>query len=140
MTSSSRFLAKHEVQMIEYQRTHPPAHLMSATVLFLTEDAELFSVGDHEGPLVVLDGTWSEAKKMYAQWSKSLELQPKYVNFSSPSIYPFRKNQQDGGYSTAEVVLNIEKQRLNAEQASELDAYYASYLRSAWATLNGHAP
>ena len=126
--------------MIDYQRTHPPAHLTSATVLFLTEDAEPFSVSDHEGPLVVLDGTWSEAKKMYAQWSNSLELQPKYVNFSSPSIYPFRKNQQDGGYSTAEVVLNIEKQRLNAEQASELCASYSSYRRSAWSTLNGHAP
>lgn len=77
---------------------------------------------------------------MYAHWSKALAFKPRYVNFASPSIYPFRKNQRSGGYSTAEVVLNIEKHGLDAEQASELDRYYTSYLRGAWATLNGHAP
>ncbi|NVK10396.1 MAG: DTW domain-containing protein, partial [Gammaproteobacteria bacterium] len=86
MTSSSHFLAKHGVQTIEYQRTHPPSQLHSATVLFLTDDAEPFSARDHDGPLVVLDGTWTEAKKMYAHWSKALAFKPRYVNFASPSI------------------------------------------------------
>jgi len=84
------------------------------------------SVEDFES-FLILDSTWQEARKMYnrsvyLQQAKKISLQ-----VDKPSTYRKRRNQIEGGLSTAECVIELLKQKDKQSLASELQKEFDAF-------------
>jgi len=117
-----------------WQRTQPNTALVAAlnsgqaVLLSQQGDGELVDdISDIEH-LVILDGTWQEAKKIYnkspylktAKWYK---LTPQ-----TPSKYNLRRNQVEDGLCTAECAIEVLKQTQQHQQAAQLDQALDEFL------------
>jgi DTW domain-containing protein YfiP len=78
--------------------------------------------------LIILDGTWQEARKIY-QKSPYLK-QAKWFALKDvpPSRYNFRRNQTHGGLCTVECVIEVLKLKQLDEYADKLEALYEDFL------------
>nr|WP_256260900.1 tRNA-uridine aminocarboxypropyltransferase [Shewanella sp. NIFS-20-20] len=77
--------------------------------------------------LVIIDATWQEARKMWRQspYLKRAPLFPLMVD--APSSYLLRRNQIQGGLSTAECVINLLQQLALHDSAAALISTYEQY-------------
>ncbi|MCJ8269954.1 MAG: DTW domain-containing protein, partial [Psychrosphaera sp.] len=81
--------------------------------------------------LIILDGTWQEARKIY---NKSDYLkQAKWFSFeqSAASRYNLRRNQVAGGLCTAECAIEVLKLKGLDDSAEQLTGLFEDFLGSA---------
>ncbi len=118
-----------QVRALLWQRKSPDAALLASlkaaaldpvqsyVLLFPSPDAQLVDVDQsyvdsdprHAFPagFILLDATWQQAQKMYNQ-SPYLHVLPKWKILSAqPSAYLLRRNQQQQGWCTAELVRKL---------------------------------
>jgi len=102
-------------RIITWQRTAPDLTLLddikhqSMALIYPCEDGIELDSEHRFDALIILDGTWQEAQKMYNQ-SPYLHSLPKIkIHTSQTSIYTLRRNQKQHGLCTAECVIEILK-------------------------------
>lgn len=76
--------------------------------------------------LVILDGTWQEARKMYRQSPYLKQASTCYLEQEAKSNYQLRRNQLEGGLCTVECVMAILKLmgKMNLKRAELLETAY----------------
>ncbi|WP_217551382.1 DTW domain-containing protein, partial [Pantoea sp. GbtcB22] len=76
---------------------------------------------------VMLDGTWTEARKMYRKspWLDALPVMSH--NVSAPSRYTLREAHGEGQHCTADVAAALLEQAGDLAAAAELQHYFARY-------------
>lgn len=75
--------------------------------------------------VIVLDGTWQQARKMYNQ-SPYLAKFPHYEIKGEHSLYIKRRNQKEAGLCTAEVAIHLLKE-VNDPQAAALQQSFLTF-------------
>lgn len=74
--------------------------------------------------LIILDGTWQEAKKIYNRSPYLQNLLSYKLDVDYPSRYQLRRNQKMEGLCTAEVVMEILERQQHQEELSNLAALF----------------
>lgn len=69
---------------------------------------------------IIIDATWQEARKIYNRSAYLKDLPRLTVQPSAPSRYTLRRNQTEGGLSTAECIAALLDARGQSEAASSL--------------------
>lgn len=119
------------VELIVWKRKEPSQFLISlletkkAALVFPCEETKHCSnlVSRFEY-LVILDATWQQAQKMYNQ-SPYLHLAERVsLSITKPSEYKLRRNQLEGGLSTAECVIELLRQTNNTKNLALLEAEF----------------
>ncbi|REG82997.1 DTW domain-containing protein [Marinomonas pollencensis] len=75
--------------------------------------------------IIILDGTWQQARKMYNQ-SPYLARFPHYEIQGENSVYTKRRNQKESGLCTAEVAIHLLKEA-NDPQAAALQQSFLTF-------------
>jgi DTW domain-containing protein YfiP len=80
------------------------------------------SLNDFES-FLILDSTWQEARKMYNRSTYLQQVKKISLQVDTPSTYRKRRNQIEGGLSTAECVIALLKQKneFNLAEALQKD-------------------
>ncbi|MCG9712276.1 DTW domain-containing protein [Shewanella insulae] len=78
--------------------------------------------------VIILDGTWQEARKMvrqspYLQAARRLTLQE-----SEPSRYRLRRNQLSQGLCTIECIISLMKSLAMSQEAQQLDEAFDAFM------------
>ncbi|TDO96461.1 DTW domain-containing protein [Marinomonas balearica] len=76
--------------------------------------------------IVILDGTWQQAKKMYNH-SPYLQNFRHHAIEGEKSQFKRRRNQLDGGLCTAEVIVHLLKQNLDLNNAQRLESEFERF-------------
>lgn len=122
---------------ILWRRTQPDPQLVKAIeageAVLLTQQGGGEQLNDisHVEHLIILDGTWQEARKMY---NKSPYLkQAKWFCFNNPAPtrYTLRRNQVAGGLCTAECAIEVLKVKGLQQPAIELDRRFTRLIGNA---------
>jgi DTW domain-containing protein YfiP len=79
----------------------------------------------HLQNIIILDGTWQQARKMYNQ-SPYLARFPHYEIQGESSAYTKRRNQKEAGLCTAEVAIHLLKEA-NDPQTKKLQARFSDF-------------
>jgi DTW domain-containing protein YfiP len=123
-----------ETDKLLWQRTQPDEALVAAiesgeaVLLARQGDGEQLTDINNIEHLIILDGTWQEARKIY---NKSGYLQSaKWFSFeqSTPSRYSLRRNQVDGGLCTAECAIEVLKLKGLDDSARKLEGLFEDFL------------
>ena len=80
-------------------------------------------VNDFES-FVILDSTWQEARKMYNRSTYLQQAKKISLQVDTPSTYRKRRNQIEGGLSTAECVIELLKQKNEQSLSFTLQEQY----------------
>lgn len=157
-TNTGRLIADvfpQNTYVYEWSRTSPSAELLSllqddqrqCLLLFPSDPLELDSVAKpHARPrlkttLVILDGTWKQARKMFraSAWLNRLKVLP--LADSKPSLYGVRHAPKLGQLSTAEAVADALTQCSEIHAAQLLQDYFSVFKDHYLAARsNTHAP
>jgi len=88
---------------------------------------------------IMLDGTWTEARKMFRKspWLDALPVMS--LNVSAPSRYTLREAHGEGQHCTAEVAAALLEQAGDLAAAAELQHYFARF-RHAYLAGKPHHP
>lgn len=121
-------------QKILWQRKQPDAalveQLMSGQAVLLTPDGGGEAVTDISAVehLVILDGTWQEARKMFNK-SEYLK-QAKWLGLKNPPVsrYTLRRNQLEGGLCTIECAIEVLKLKGMTDSVTKLNDLYHAFL------------
>lgn len=154
-TNTARLIAATmpHTRVFVWQRTAPPPGLLDLLssprfapyVVFPQGDVEGFTHlaadGGHAGQVpafVLLDGTWSQTRKMfvrstYLRGVPCLTLQPK-----TPSTYALRQQVREDYLSTVEVAIALLAQLGDGEASHILHAYFRVFTASYLAVRQGH--
>lgn len=123
------------VESILWDRVNPNKKILDmlekneALLMYPKSDSEQSNIEEYEN-IIVLDGTWQEAQKIYNK-SPYLKSAPKAMLYTTKtSDYKLRRNQPDGGLCTIECVIEI----LNIKGHNEL----ASKLKTEFEQFNGN--
>jgi len=73
---------------------------------------------------IILDSTWQEARKMYNRSFYLQQIKKINLNTKQTSVYCKRRNQIEGGLSTAECVIELLKQKKNKSLAKSLQTEF----------------
>ncbi|ADZ92201.1 DTW domain-containing protein [Marinomonas mediterranea] len=90
-----------------------------------TEQGTELCLQDYKN-IVILDGTWQQAKKMYNQ-SPYLKHFKHYTIEGVQSRFKRRRNQVEGGLCTAEVIMHLLKQRSELNDAQKLEMAFERF-------------
>jgi len=77
----------------------------------------MFDISDFQN-FVILDSTWQEARKMYNKSPYLKQAKKISLSVKTPSKYQLRRNQIEGGLSTAECVITLLKMQGNVSASS----------------------
>ena len=122
---------KDQAEVIIWKRKEPNSNLVKLiesgelVMLFPSQGeveenmAEIESVNDFES-FVLLDSTWQEARKIYNRSAYLKQTQKISLQIDKPSSYRKRRNQIEGGLSTAECVIELLKQKKDLRLAALL--------------------
>ena len=96
-------------------------------------------VGGKPPLFIMLDGTWTEARKMFRKspWLDALPVMS--LNVSTPSRYTLREAHGEGQHCTAEVAAALLEQAGDLAAAAELQHYFARF-RHAYLAGKPHHP
>jgi DTW domain-containing protein len=100
---------------------------------------QCFAEGDKKPLLVILDATWSQARKMLRQSPYLHKLPCVSLNPDSPGRYRLRRSRQAGHLCTAEVVEQCLRQWGEPEAANGLGDYLDRY-SEAWLAARENLP
>jgi len=113
-----------------WQRNQPDAQLLAcmtqqpSVLLYPSDDAQPVNFSGGYEHLILLDGTWQEARKMYNR-SPYLQALPAWQLDNLPtSQYRLRRNQQAGALCTAEVVIALLQMAGMAQDATALQVAF----------------
>ena len=92
------------------------------------DPTETLAVADCQD-FVILDSTWQEARKMYNKSAYLKQAKKISLRVYAPSKYQLRRNQIEGGLSTAECVIALLKMQgdLSASSATQIEALQAKF-------------
>lgn len=76
---------------------------------------------------IILDGTWQEARKIYNRSPYLHQLTHYALEVDYSSSYQLRRNQKNTGLCTAEVAIELLRQKGQLSQAKELEAAYQDF-------------
>ncbi|MEO9654565.1 tRNA-uridine aminocarboxypropyltransferase [Marinomonas sp.] len=107
-----------ECEVITWSRVCPPKEILElpkdrTILVYLTDDTTKRALEDgalSAEHIIVIDGTWQQARKMYNQ-SPYLHDLKHYQIEGETSVFSKRRNQKDAGLCTAEVALHFLKKR-----------------------------
>lgn len=128
----------HQCSILEWSRTAPDNMLtkgieQNKTLLIYPEakgsirfDIETQDLSTFD-TFVILDGTWQEARKIYNRSPYLHPLTHYALEVDYCSRYSLRRNQKNTGLCTAEVVIELLKQRHHYEQAVKLEAAFTRF-------------
>ncbi|KZM40071.1 MAG: DTW domain-containing protein [Marinomonas sp.] len=102
--------------LLIYPDTHSPELVIKDTKALIEFDT-----------FIILDGTWQEAKKMYNRSPYLHSLAHYQLEVSYLSSYQLRRNQKSIGLCTAEVAIELLKQKSELAQASKLEDLYNKF-------------
>ncbi len=123
-----------ETDKLLWQRTQPDEALVAAiesgdaVLLAQQGDGEQLTDISKIEHVIILDGTWQEARKIY---NKSDYLkQAKWFSFEQtvPSRYSLRRNQVDGGLCTAECAIEVLRLKGLSDSAHKLEGLFEAFL------------
>lgn len=128
LTNTGNIAVKHAGEIIErilWERVRPDDHLVNllennnALLLYPAANEDNVNINDFDN-LVIIDGTWQEAQKMYNQ-SPYLKVAPKTaLSVSHQSIFQLRRNQREGGLCTIECVIELLRLKGRHQLADQL--------------------
>ena len=99
---------------------YPEAKLVAQQIQS-TDDLSQFDT------FIILDGTWQEARKMYNKSAYLQQAKKISLKVEQPSAYCLRRNQIEGGLSTAECVIHLLKKIGNEEASTLLQAKFQAF-------------
>jgi len=120
-----------QAEVIIWKRKEPDSNLVKLiesgelVMLFPSQggvgesDVETESIGDFES-FVLLDSTWQEARKIYNRSAYLKQAKKISLQINKPSAYRKRRNQIEGGMSTAECAIELLKLKHNEKLAALL--------------------
>lgn len=136
-----------------WHRTAPPLELMALLtdsrfmpyLLVPQGDATLFA-RLHERPwlpdkvpaFVLLDGTWTQARKIFNRSPYLQSLPRMSIQPAAPSAYTLRRQRCAQHLSTVEVAIALLAQSESPTASSVLHAYFRVFAESCMATRHGH--
>lgn len=134
-TSTGVLAAEHSnglVEQILWERKKPNKNLLEvmeenrAVLIYPTDDEEIADI-EHYDNMIVIDGTWQEAQKIFNR-SQYLKGAPKYtLKSSKKSKYTMRRNQRSGGLCTIECVVGLLKLKGLGNLAEKLDLEFERF-------------
>lgn len=126
-------------EQVQWDRLEPPARLVEeieAGGVALLYPGPPGERGEGEQPVlegigrvVLIDGTWHQARKIhqrspYLRLAQRIGLKP-----STASRYNLRKNQKESGLCTAECVIELLRLAGNHERAEQLERRFLAFIR-----------
>ncbi len=114
------------------------AHQFQHHVLLYPETADVTSptlvkLSELKAPLLILDGTWQQTRKMMRQspWLQALPRASfRLDKDSSPSQFRLRRNQQAQGLSTLEAIAKALFEQGHSQQQQDLLNFFAEFQSS----------
>lgn len=127
-TNTGNIAVKHATELVErvlWERIYPNDHLVellknnNALLLYPTADKTSADIDDFDN-IVIIDGTWQEAQKIYNQ-SPYLKAAPKAaLTANHQSTFQLRRNQREGGLCTIECVIELLRFKGRQQLADQL--------------------
>ena len=120
------------VERIIWARNTPDPSLLDAinrenTVLvYPVDDADNAPIESFEN-IILLDATWQEARKMFNKSPYLKSLPRAHIKPRQLSQYQLRRNQPEGGFCTAECVVEILIAKNHHDVAERLDAAFGIF-------------
>jgi len=122
---------KDQAEVIIWKRKEPNSNLVKLiesgelVMLFPSQGEEVDSNSKIESidsfeSFILLDSTWQEARKIYNRSAYLKQTQKISLQIDKPSSYRKRRNQIEGGLSTAECVIELLKQKKDLRLAALL--------------------
>jgi DTW domain-containing protein YfiP len=122
---------------IRWNRTQPDTSLVEAIntgkAILLTQDGDgeqLEDISDVEH-VIILDGTWQEARKIYNKSGYLKQAKWFCLDSAPPSRYNLRRNQVEGGLCTAECAIEVLKIKGMDKSVTQLDGMFEQLLGAA---------
>lgn len=122
-----------ESELIIWKRKEPNPFVVKlletkkAALVFPDNNAEgSLSIQQYEY-LVILDGTWQEARKMFNQSAYLQEADKVSILPTKPSVFKLRRNQIEGGLSTVECVIELLRQMNSDEKLKLMENRFALF-------------
>jgi DTW domain-containing protein YfiP len=81
--------------------------------------------------LVIIDGTWHEARKIHQRSPYLLKIRRICLNTGAKSLYNLRKNQKEFGLCTAECVIEVLRLSGYSTEAELLQERFLEFIRPA---------
>lgn len=118
-------------EIILWKRREPYETILkdldSSVLLYPGGDSVELIRDESVSTIVILDGTWQEARKIYNKSSYIKDLRKVSINSKTNSIYNLRRNQKESGLCTAEaasVICSIlNEDDLSRDIISELELF-----------------
>jgi len=134
-TLVSEVLAE-KCQLFLWHRVTPSPELLaniereSVALLYPTEDSETIEDVEQFDSIIILDGTWQEAQKMYNRSAYLKTLKKIKITPRQASIFTLRRNQKSDGLCTAECAIEILKLDHCDAQAEQLQTKLNDFIES----------
>lgn len=121
-------------QVFIWDRVNPNPELLtriereSVALLYPTEDSEAAENHESFDSVIILDGTWQEAQKMYNRSAYLKPLRKVKITPEQASVYSLRRNQKSNGLCTAECAIEILKLNNRASLAQKLNEKLIAFI------------
>ncbi len=125
-----------ESTRIVWRRTEPNETLLALiesdmiAMLYPSVDGDDSCKLEDFDHFLVLDSTWQESKKMINKSPYLKSIPTVAIASEVPSTFRRRRNQVDGGLCTAEVVIQLLKQKGDRAEAESLECQYQQFNQS----------
>ncbi len=122
-------------EQICWNRMEPPAQLLEeiaaggVALVYPGVASENSPVRDDITRLVIIDGTWHEARKIHQRSPYLLTIPRIGLTTGVKSRYNLRKNQKEEGLCTAECVIEVLRLFGNHEEAELLTERFLAFIR-----------
>lgn len=120
-------LLGHDVEVILWERPKPNKKLLDyieqgkTALLYPHEKSEtLAETIDYEA-YILIDSTWQEAQKIYNQSPYLHDIPCINIQRDKKSVYSLRRNQKESGLCTAEIIIEVLKNKSMFDKAERLE-------------------
>ncbi|MFK8021278.1 MAG: DTW domain-containing protein [Pseudomonadales bacterium] len=120
------------VERIIWERTKPNRELTKliesneALLLYAEGEPSRSTIENYEN-IVIIDGTWQEARKMFNKSPYLKQAPQSTLALQKDSAYTLRRNQPAGGLCTIECIIEVLKIKGQQEMASELTQKFVEF-------------
>lgn len=134
-----------DAEQVPWDRMNPPAELLEEIAgggVALIYPGAMDERGDDLtgiSRVVLIDGTWHEARKIHQRSPYLLNIRRISLNTGAKSVYNLRKNQKECGLCTAECVIEVLRLAGEGEAAERLKQRFLAFIRPP-GVMRGSAP
>jgi DTW domain-containing protein YfiP len=124
----------HAAEQIRWERMQPPAQLVEAierggvALIYPGAADEAEGCLDDISHVILIDGTWHEARKIYQRSPYLQKLRRVSLKPTGKSRYNLRKNQKDACLCTAECVIEVLRHKGDHVVAALLEEQFLSFI------------